>query len=224
MTMEETWLYHYDPEKEQQSMEWWHSGSPRPKKFQCKSPLEKFSPWFFGIKTASSSLIIFQRVILRVDSLTLLKIINEENAVLIPKNRGEKFSSGFLHSDFFGGRGEPLCRHISLIVALSPGHSDITRFHPWSTIATGNLLDRTEKFPILLRRLAPLKFLIRVQAFRDPLRGELPHVQAFMNDGPTPLTSNAQLLSCNKKRLAIRQMNRPLFQTTLSIPSYDIGK
>ena len=29
---------------------------------------------------------------------------------------------------------------------------------------------------------------------------------------------------CNKKRLAIRYMNRPLFPTTLSIPSYDIGK
>ena len=29
---------------------------------------------------------------------------------------------------------------------------------------------------------------------------------------------------CNKKRLAVRHMNRPLFPTTLSIPSYDIGK
>ena len=29
---------------------------------------------------------------------------------------------------------------------------------------------------------------------------------------------------CNKKRLAIRHMNRPLFPTTLLIPSYDIGK
>ena len=32
-----------------------------------------------------------------------------------------------------------------LIVALLPGHSDITRFRPWSTIATGNHFDRTEK-------------------------------------------------------------------------------
>jgi hypothetical protein len=29
---------------------------------------------------------------------------------------------------------------------------------------------------------------------------------------------------CNKKSLAIRHTNRPLFPTTLSIPSYDIGK
>jgi len=34
-----------------------------------------------------------------------------------------------------------------LIVALSPGHSDITRFRPWSPIATGNHLDRPEKNP-----------------------------------------------------------------------------
>ena len=29
---------------------------------------------------------------------------------------------------------------------------------------------------------------------------------------------------CNKKKLAIRHTNKPLFPTTLSIPSYDIGK
>jgi len=32
VTMDETWLYHYDPETKQQSMEWRHSGSPHPKK------------------------------------------------------------------------------------------------------------------------------------------------------------------------------------------------
>ena len=32
-----------------------------------------------------------------------------------------------------------------LIVALSPDHSDITRFRPWSPIATRNHLDCTEK-------------------------------------------------------------------------------
>ena len=45
-----------------------------------------------------------------------------------------------------------------------------------------------KKFQKLLSRLAPLTFLIRVQAFQYPLRGELPHVQIFMNDGPNPLT------------------------------------
>ena len=52
---------------------------------------------------------------------------------------------------------------------------------------TRNHLDRAEKFQKLLRWLAPLTFLIRVQTFRHPLRGELPHIQIFMNDGPNPL-------------------------------------
>jgi len=34
-----------------------------------------------------------------------------------------------------------------LIVALFPGHSDITRFRPWSPVATGNHFDRAEKNP-----------------------------------------------------------------------------
>jgi len=34
-----------------------------------------------------------------------------------------------------------------LIVALSPGHSVVTRFRPWSPIAKGNHLDRAEKNP-----------------------------------------------------------------------------
>ena len=103
---------------------------------------------------------------------------------MIPKNRGEKFSSTFLHSEFFGAGYAAT----PLIVALSPAHSDITRLRPWSPIVTENHLDRAEKSPNLLRRLAHLTFLIRVQAFRDPHRGELPHVQVFKNDGPNPLT------------------------------------
>jgi len=34
-----------------------------------------------------------------------------------------------------------------LIIPLSPGHSDLTRFRPWSRIAKGNHLDRAEKIP-----------------------------------------------------------------------------
>ena len=75
-----------------------------------------------------------------------------------------------------------------LIVALSPGHSDIARLRPWSPIATGNHLDRAEKTPNLLRRLAPLTLIIRFHSFRYPLRGELWNVQVFMNDGPNQLT------------------------------------
>ena len=66
VTMDKTRLYHYDPATKQQSMEWWHRGSPR------KNLLEKFSPRFFGIKKASSSLIIFQRAKLPTQSITHL--------------------------------------------------------------------------------------------------------------------------------------------------------
>jgi len=41
-TMDETWLYHYDPETKQQSMEWRHSGSLRPKKFRVQKSAGKF--------------------------------------------------------------------------------------------------------------------------------------------------------------------------------------
>jgi len=39
--MDETWLYHYDPETKEQSMEWWHSSSPRPKKFRVQNSAGK---------------------------------------------------------------------------------------------------------------------------------------------------------------------------------------
>ena len=45
----------------------------------------------------------------------------------------------------------------------------------------------SKNFQKLLKRLTPLTFLIGVLAFRDPLRGELPNFQIFMNDGPDPL-------------------------------------
>ena len=47
-----------------QSNDQWSGGTaahPAPKNSECKNPLEKFSSRFFGIKTASSSLIVFQR-------------------------------------------------------------------------------------------------------------------------------------------------------------------
>jgi len=52
------------------------------------------------------------------------------------------------------------------------------------------------KFPKLLRRLAPLTFWIRVQAFWDPLREELPHSKSsWIMDPPNSLMWDAQLLS-----------------------------
>jgi len=70
--MDETWLYHYDPETKQQS-----SGGvaahPAPKNFKSSNSLEisRFD-FFFWIKTASSPLIIFPGAKLSTRSITHL--------------------------------------------------------------------------------------------------------------------------------------------------------
>jgi len=73
VTVDETWTYHYDPETKQQSVEWQHSSSLCLKKILIAKICWKFSRLdFFGIKTASSSLIIFQRAKLSTRSITHL--------------------------------------------------------------------------------------------------------------------------------------------------------
>jgi len=36
VTTDETWIYHFDPETKEQSVEWRHNGSLRPKKFRVQ--------------------------------------------------------------------------------------------------------------------------------------------------------------------------------------------
>jgi hypothetical protein len=63
-TVDETSFCHYAPEtdRKEQSVEWQHNGSPRPKKFRVQKSVGKFlASNFLGIKTVSSALIIFQR-------------------------------------------------------------------------------------------------------------------------------------------------------------------
>jgi histone-lysine N-methyltransferase SETMAR len=47
VTMDETWLYHYDSETKQQSMEWRHSGSPSPQKIRVQKSAGKFLALIF---------------------------------------------------------------------------------------------------------------------------------------------------------------------------------
>ena len=98
--MYETWLYHYDPETKQQSMEWRHSGSPRPKKFRAqKSAGKVLAGKFFWD----------QDVILLTDCLATDQNINAEyyssllvqlKDILKERRRG-KFTKGvlFLHDN-----------------------------------------------------------------------------------------------------------------------------
>ena len=100
------------------------------------------------------------------------------------KSRRELFQRGFFTRNFLGLGGVRRYAATPLTVALSPGRSYITRFRTWSPNATANYLERAEIIP----KVAQTTVVIRVQAFRDPFREDLPHVQIFMNDGPNPLT------------------------------------
>jgi len=66
--MDEIWLYHYDPETKQQSMEWRHSGSSRSKKFRIQKSAGK----------VLASISWDQDGILRVDYLPKGQTINAE--------------------------------------------------------------------------------------------------------------------------------------------------
>ena len=74
------------------------------------------------------------------------------------------------------------------IVAFSLGRSDITRFRPWSPIATGNHLDRVEKIPKVAQTTATVDVFDPCSGISGPTSRELPNVQIFTNDGPKPLT------------------------------------
>ena len=68
VTIDETWLYHYDPETKQQSMQWRHSGSPRPKKFRVQKSARK----------VLASIFLDQDGILLIDYLPKGQTINAE--------------------------------------------------------------------------------------------------------------------------------------------------
>jgi len=68
VTMDENLLYHYDPETKQQSMVWWHSGSPRPKKFRVQKSAGK----------VLASIFLDQDGILLIDYLPKVQTINAE--------------------------------------------------------------------------------------------------------------------------------------------------
>jgi hypothetical protein len=66
--MVESWLYHYNAETKQQSIEWRDSGSPRPKKYRGQKSAGKFLTLVFWD----------QDVILRIDYLPKGQTINAE--------------------------------------------------------------------------------------------------------------------------------------------------
>jgi len=67
--------------------------------------------------------------------------LEDKQCRLDPKKLRREFLQRIFALGIFGG-GVSRYAATPLILALSPGHSDITRFRPWSPIATGNHLDR----------------------------------------------------------------------------------
>jgi len=99
VTMDETWLYHYDPETKQQSMQWRHSGSHRPQKFRVQKSTGK----------VLASIFWDQDRVLLIDYLTNGQTINAQyytsllvqlKDILKEKRRG-KITKGvlFLHDN-----------------------------------------------------------------------------------------------------------------------------
>jgi len=84
---------------------------------------------------------------------------------MIPKNRGEDFPSGL--TIFWGEVSHYAAT--PLIVALSPGHSDIRRsFLPWSPIVIGNNLDRAEKIPKLAQTTGTVEVFYPLSGISGP--------------------------------------------------------
>jgi hypothetical protein len=108
--MDESWLFHYDSETKQQSMEWRHSGShltPPPNlRVQKSAGKVLASPRLFGIKTACSSLIIskalnYQRRVLPISTGAIEWLLKEKRL------------GNFTKSDLFLHDNEPAHRTLA---------------------------------------------------------------------------------------------------------------
>ena len=98
----------------------------------------------------------------------------------------ELFQRIFALGIFWGG----VSRYAAtpLIVALSPGHSDITRFRPWSPIATGNHLDRAENIPKVAQTTGTVDVFDPRSGISGSTSRRASACPVVMNDGPNPLT------------------------------------
>ena len=98
LATDDTWLYHYDQQTKQQSMEWRVSNSPRPapENTECKNSLETFSP---------ASIFWDQEGILPIDYLPKGQTVNSSLLTqlkdILNEKRLEKVTKGilFLHEN-----------------------------------------------------------------------------------------------------------------------------
>jgi len=131
--MDETWLYHYDPETKQQSVEWRHCGSPRPKNFR----VQKFAGKFLA------SVFWDQDGILLVDYIPEGQTINAEYYSpllvqlkdILKEKRREKFNKGvlFLHNNAPAHRALATQKKLAYLGFQCLDHPPILRIWPRRT-------------------------------------------------------------------------------------------
>jgi hypothetical protein len=106
---------------------------------------------------------------------------------MVPKNLGENISCVFLCSVYLLRSGVGCYAATRLIVALSPGNSDISRFRPSSPVATGNNEDRAVEIPKVAQTTGtdgvfyPRSDILRLTSWRASV------CQILTNDGPNHL-------------------------------------
>ena len=96
--MDETWLYHWPGDKATINGSGGIAAHPIPKNSECKNPLEKFSPQFFGLKTASSSMIIFKTATIKAEYYSSLPVQMKD---ILKEKRHRKVTKEvmFLHNN-----------------------------------------------------------------------------------------------------------------------------
>jgi histone-lysine N-methyltransferase SETMAR len=94
VTMDETWLHHYDPETKEQSKEWRHSGSPRPKKFRSQKSAGKVMASIFW-DTEGIIMIDYLEKGKTVNSVYYMSLLSQLKEKLKEKRRG-KLTRGVL--------------------------------------------------------------------------------------------------------------------------------
>ena len=121
VSMDETWLYHYDPETKQQSMDWRHSGSPRPKKFRVQKSTGKFSPRFFWDQDG----------VLHIDYLPKGQTIKAEYYLSLLMQMKDNLKEK--------GRGK-VTKGVLFLHDNSPAHQTLATRRNWPTWASGVLI------------------------------------------------------------------------------------
>jgi len=161
--MDETWLYHYDLETKQQSVEWWHSGSPCPKKFRVQKSAGKVLTLIFWDQDG----------LLLIDYLPKSQTINAKyysllqlKDILKEKRRGKvtKGSSSCMTMPWLTGllqprRYWPTCASSVLIT------------HPilwiWPYLTATCSLDRKNNWKVTIFRLTWRSLLLRRPGWTD---------------------------------------------------------